>query len=50
MQETDPQREAELCKVAGGDACATTLSRAVEKCVEAAQKEKVVDGPRDAVA
>lgn len=50
MQETDAQREAELCKVAGGDACATNLSRAVEKCVEAAQKERVVDDPRDAVA
>lgn len=50
MQEADAPRESELCKVAGGDACATNLSRAVEKCVEAAQKERVVDGPRDAVA
>ncbi|MBX9738424.1 MAG: AI-2E family transporter [Beijerinckiaceae bacterium] len=51
MPQADAAREGELCTIAGGDACATTLSRAIEACVEAAQKKETRDvAPHDAVA
>ncbi|MDB5649539.1 MAG: transporter, partial [Hyphomicrobiales bacterium] len=45
MSDADDAWVRDLCTIAGADSCATSLSRAIELCVEAAQKTDVPNKP-----